>query len=133
MTRASLVVNQVMLDAVPIKAGQCVDTAKEIKDRAGLGLSTVKAARRELIECALWIAERGVYVPIPVANDAVGQAPELTEQSAGEVQTNKDSSSTSGPTPGQVKRLPRTKGTNGITSQASNDNEEPEAKTSEAA
>jgi hypothetical protein len=87
---SSLIVNEAMLDATPIEAGQCVATAKALKAQTGLGLSTVKGARRDLLEGGLWIAERGVYVPVAVAEDRIGQATVPTRQNAGGVQTDGD-------------------------------------------
>jgi hypothetical protein len=60
ITPAFLVVNRAMLAAIPLEAGQCVVTVKAIAELTGLAISTVKAARRKLIELGLWISERSV-------------------------------------------------------------------------
>lgn len=72
---SALIVNRAMLAAVPLTAGQCEITVPELSKRTGLSISTVKAARAQLLAVTLWIAERGVWVPAPV-----GQA--LTKRSA---------------------------------------------------
>jgi hypothetical protein len=63
---STLIVNRAMLAAIPIKAGQCEAGAPELSKQTGLATSTIKAARAELLNAALWIAERGIYVPVPI-------------------------------------------------------------------
>src|SRR5262249_26091944 len=65
-TPAELVVNRKMLAAVPVQAGQCTATVPALVEQTDLSESAVKTARRELIKAGLWIAEDGVYVPLPV-------------------------------------------------------------------
>jgi hypothetical protein len=87
MTPSFLVVNNAMLDAVPLEAGQCLVTVKAIAELSGLAISTVKVARRGLIELGLWISERSVYVPIPLEYLQLSQADDRKEQDASRVQS----------------------------------------------
>jgi hypothetical protein len=64
VTPSLLIVNQAMLDAITIDAGQCTKTVGELAGRVGLAEITVKEARRALVKLGLWIRERGVYVPV---------------------------------------------------------------------
>jgi Bifunctional DNA primase/polymerase, N-terminal len=72
-----LAANQAMLDALPIAAGQCISTVNELTTATGLSISAVKSSRRDLVAAGLWIVERGVYVPMAIAN-RIGEA-ELPE------------------------------------------------------
>jgi hypothetical protein len=60
-----LAVNQAMLDAVDMDTGYCAATAKKLATASGFSVAAVKSARRELLDEGLWIAERGVYIPVP--------------------------------------------------------------------
>jgi hypothetical protein len=66
MTPAALIVNRRMLDAVALASGQCSVAVSTLIEKTGLSERSVKLARRNLIEAGLWLAERGVYVPMPV-------------------------------------------------------------------
>lgn len=68
MTPAALIVNRKMLDAVSFSAGQCSNPVSVLIKQTKLSESSVKSARRTLCQAGLWIAERGVYVPIPVSD-----------------------------------------------------------------
>src|SRR5262249_26289021 len=74
VTRSYLIVNKAMLDAMSVDAGKCVATVGDLARQTGLAWSTVKVARRQLIDLGLWIAERGVYVPVPMLEHGIGQA-----------------------------------------------------------
>jgi hypothetical protein len=66
MTVAAMTVNRKMLDATSPVAGQCTATVAVLVQQTRFSKSSVKAARRKLKESGLWIAERGVYVPVPI-------------------------------------------------------------------
>lgn len=65
-TSSLLIVNQAMLDAISAETGQCVATVTELAEQTGLAKITVKQARQRLVDLGLWMAERGVYVPVPL-------------------------------------------------------------------
>jgi hypothetical protein len=66
-TPSVLIVNEHMLELTPAEMGQCRATIKTLAKRTGLSESAVKVARRKLCkELGLWVAERAVYLPVPV-------------------------------------------------------------------
>jgi hypothetical protein len=77
MKPAELKVNLRMLDAVPISAGQCIAPVSALIEQTGLSESSVKTARRELRKAGLWIAERGVYVPLLTTGGGANEAEPL--------------------------------------------------------
>jgi hypothetical protein len=87
---STLIVNRAMLAAVPVKAGQCEAGAPELCKQTGLATSTIKAARAELLDAALWIAERGIYVPVPIGRARSEQRSESKGQNTSGVQTIED-------------------------------------------
>jgi hypothetical protein len=64
-----------MLDALPLGAGQCTATVKELAVASGLSVRAVQSARRDLLDEGLWIAERRVYVPVGFDTAAVASIP----------------------------------------------------------
>jgi hypothetical protein len=77
-------VNQMMLDAISAETGQCVATVTELAERTGLAVITIKQARQRLVGLGLWIAERGVYVPMPLGQSNQATAdPALTGSGKG--------------------------------------------------
>jgi hypothetical protein len=63
---SDIAVNSAMLAAVSFETGMCAATVGDLVRATNLSQSAVKKARAHLLESGLWIAERGIYVPVPV-------------------------------------------------------------------
>lgn len=79
-----LIVNKAMLDETSLDAGQCTVSIRAIVSQTTLSRSAVTTARHELLSLGLWIAERGVYVPI--LPDQAAQADDFHAERSFEVQ-----------------------------------------------